>query len=98
VGSYYDRSHDLPPHPYVCGVALASQVARGEEGQVTGLVSAAWAAGSMVGAQLHGALVERRPRLLYGGLGLVLVAANRAMARLARSSPKCSTSAKPEVP
>eukprot|EP01047_Picozoa_sp_COSAG01_P055209 COSAG01_NODE_6121_length_3840_cov_2.844159_2_plen_99_part_00 len=97
MGSYYDRSHDLPPHPYVhVYVGWHSQVARGEEGQVTGLVSAAWAAGSMVGAQLHGALVERRPRLLYGGLGLVLVAANRAMARLARSSPNCSTSAKPE--
>jgi nitrate/nitrite transporter NarK len=56
----------------------------GERGPLTGLVSAAWALGSLVGAQLHGRLVESRPLLLYCGLGPVLLAAYWAATVLTR--------------
>lgn len=56
----------------------------GEEGRLTGLVSAAWAAGSLCGGQLHGRFVEgtRSLWVLYVALGGVLLLAERATARL----------------
>jgi predicted MFS family arabinose efflux permease len=65
---------------------LTRQVARrGSEGRLTGLVSAAWAAGSLCGAQLHGWGVNSRLRLLYLGLGALLVVAERCTAVLLRA-------------
>eukprot|EP01043_Picozoa_sp_COSAG02_P007977 COSAG02_NODE_247_length_27137_cov_61.275057_23_plen_428_part_00 len=58
---------------------------RGTEGRLTGLVSAAWAAGSLCGAQLHGWGVNSRLRLLYIGLGVLLVVAERCTAVLLKA-------------
>ena len=57
----------------------------GEEGRLTGLVSAAWAAGSLCGAQLHGLGVTGRLRVLYFGLGALLLIAERATSALLRA-------------